>query len=65
MIILSHDLFIIPFTLPFLYYEMELGMETSVQDVFRMDTVHAPAAVTHLSISHPQIHILPWTVTYV
>ena len=62
MIILSHDLFIIPFTLPFLCYEMELGMETSAEGVFRIDT--APAAVTHFSISHPRIHIFPWTVTY-
>ena len=63
MIILSHDLFIIPFTLQFLCYEMELGMETLAEDVLRIDT--APAAVTHFSDSHPRIHIFLWTVTYI
>ena len=60
MIFLSHDLFIVLFTLPFLCYEIELGVETSTEDVLRIDT--APAAVTHFSNSHPQIHIFMWTV---
>ena len=51
MITHSYDLFIIPFTLPFLSYEMEFGMETLAEDVFCIDT--APAAVTHFFILHP------------